>query len=279
MEPNPEIDNLASHIQTVKKSNKPKNITDFIIVEDDDVSKDDKQTIINQFMVNVKGKEISIQNNGHCGGEGHWLETQMGIRHNANNEPDILGYEMKTGNSKTTFIDKAPDIMFLNGKILNKRNKSEKNKYWDQYASKKKSDDKTLGGWSINHFNKDGQKMMVDDQNNITVLYDYNYDTRVDKETLELNKEPHIIAQWNAASLKSAIENKFNKKGFFKCKKENDVFIKICFGKCITFDMWIEGFKNGVIYHDGYSRVNGRGRHVFRAANSKFWDTLITEEY
>lgn len=241
-----------------------------------------KQFVIDKFEKNIKGKEIKIQTNRHSGCEGHWLETQMGIIHNTKNEPDILGYEMKTGTSKTTFFDKVPDKMYLNGKELNKRNKIEKNEYWKKYASKKNSqnsDHKTLGGWSINDFNKARQKIIVDDENNIKVLYDYNYDMRLDKEELGIKQEPHIIAEWKANSLKLAIENKFNIKGFFMCKKENGVFTKICFGKCISFNLWIEEFRKGVIYHDGYSRVNGRGRHVFRAGNNKFWNILITEEY
>jgi len=57
----------------------------------------DKQDIITLFNNNVKGVEISLegQNVKHCGKEGHWLETKMGITHNAKNEPDINGYEMK----------------------------------------------------------------------------------------------------------------------------------------------------------------------------------------
>lgn len=251
--------------------------TEIIIHNDYDA----KQLIIHRFNTCVKGKEITNLNSSHSGKEGHLLETQMGIKHNSKNEPDIYGYEMKTGKTKTTLIDKAPDIMFLNCKELNrtKKDKNDKIEYWNKYATVKKSNSKTLGGWSINKFNNAGQKMIVDDSNNIQVLYDYNYDTRLNKDELGLNNEPHIIAQWNADSLKSAIENKFNKKGFFICKKDKNVFTKICFGVCFTFDTFIREFKNGVIYHDGYSRVDGRGRHVFRAANNKFWNNLITEEF
>ena len=240
----------------------------------------DKQQIIALFNNNVKGVEICLegQNINHCGKEGHWLETKMCIKHNAKNEPDINGYEMKTGDKVTTFIDKAPDIMYLNGEELPRRNKNLKEEYWKKYASTKETDKPTIGGWSIDKFNKSGQKLIVDECNNIVVLYDYKEDTRENKELLELNVVPHIILQWNVKSLSEAINNKFNKKGFFKCIKENKKFTKICFGKPITFDIWINELKKGVIYHDGYSKLDGRGRHVFRASN-KFWNELITEEY
>jgi hypothetical protein len=241
----------------------------------------DKQHILTLFNNHVRDVEICVegQNINHCGKEGHWLETKMGIKHNAKNEPDINGYEMKTGDKVTTFIDKAPDTIYLNGDKLTIRNKKLKEEYWKKYASIKESDKATIGGWRIDQFNYSGQKLCVDEKNNIFVVYDYSQDKRENKECLlDLNKETHIIMQWNADTLKSAIENKFNQKGFFKCVKENNKFVKICFGRSITFDFWIDQVKKGIIYHDGYSKVNGRGRHVFRAAN-KFWNELITEEY
>ena len=47
----------------------------------------DKEKIISLFNNNVKGKEILLDkyNIKHCGKEGYWLETQMGIKHNSKN--------------------------------------------------------------------------------------------------------------------------------------------------------------------------------------------------
>jgi hypothetical protein len=240
----------------------------------------DKQYIITMFNTHVKDRQICLdgQNKKHCGKEGHFLEKQMGLKPNSKNKPDMRGYEMKTGEKVTTYVDKAPNIVFLNGEPLPKRNSSEKRKFWEKYASEKESDKPTIGGWRIYKFNCLGQKLCVDEENNIFVLYDYSHDKRPNKDSLQLDKEPHKIMQWNADALKSCIENKFNQKGFFKCIKHNNAFVKICFGRPITFEFWIDQVKEGFIYHDGYSKVNGRGRHVFRASN-KFWNDLITEEY
>ncbi len=258
-------------------TNSPYECKQNIEKENDQVIDVDKQHIIDLFKANLKGIEICLdgQNINHCGKEGHFAEDRMGIHHNSKNEPDINGYEMKTGCKVTTFIDKKPDTMLLDG---NEMSKTSKKKFWDKYGSEKKSTKTTIGGWSINKCNKCGQKIIVDGDNNICVLYDYKQDTRENKEILQLNKEPHIIMQWNSSTLKHTIENKFNKKGFFKLKKIGNKFETICFGKKITFDVWIAEFKKGIIYHDGYSKLNGRERHVFRASN-KFWDELITEEY
>jgi len=237
-----------------------------------------KQDIINRFKLHVQNVDICLTDYTitHCGKEGHWLETKMGLTHNSKNEPDINGYELKTGEKVTTFIDKIPNCAFINGMEISLKNKTEKSMFWEKYGCKKETNDITIGGWKIDKYNKCGQKLCVDDDNNILILYNYEYDERENKDPLF--KTPHIIMKWNADTLKNTIENKFNKKGFIKCIKHNNKFIKLCFGPPITFNLWINEIKKGNIYHDGYSKLNGRGRHVYRASNS-FWNQLITEEY
>ena len=65
-----------------------------------------EKQIIEIFNQNVKGVDIILddKNSKHCGKEGHWLETQMGIKHNSKNEPDLYGYEMKKSSSKITLV-------------------------------------------------------------------------------------------------------------------------------------------------------------------------------
>lgn len=238
--------------------------------------------IVELFKDAVKDKEIclaSTTNKKHCGKVGHWLETQFGLKHNGKNEPDIFEFEMKSGEEVTTFIDKAPNEKYLDGQLLKARDKKGKQQYWLQYASKKNSEEATIGGWSIMKYNDAGQIMLLDDNNNISIRYDYTHDKRPNKAELGLELQPpHDIMKWHADALKKAIENKFNQKGWFKCKKEGNAFTKLCFGSPITFDLWISDLKKGNIYHDGYSKLNGRGRHVFRAGND-YWDSLIIAEY
>ena len=246
--------------------------------DEDDIG---KQQIKKLFDDNVRGVPICLdgQNAGHCGKEGHRLETLMGIKHNSKNEPDINGYEMKTGESVTTFVDKAPDTFFVDGiKIPSGKIKKYKQSFFEKYACAKNTDVLTMGGWSYHKYNHCGQRLCTDDKNNVYVIYDWTHDKRENKDALYLNKTPHPIMRWYADSLKNAIEKKFNNKGFFKCIKQNNAYVKICFGKPITFDTWIDELKKGIIYHDGYSKPKGRWRHVFRARNA-FWDSLITEEY
>jgi hypothetical protein len=84
----------------------------------------EKQKIIDLFLENVKGVQVCMEGNvRHCGKRGHWLETRMGLSHNSKNEPDMYGYEMKTGENVTTFVDKAPDRMWIDGVEIQKRDK------------------------------------------------------------------------------------------------------------------------------------------------------------
>ena len=84
--------------------------------------------------------------------------------------------------------------------------------------------------------------------------------------------------------MKKHIDNKFNKKGFFICKKNKcEKYDKICFGLPITFELFIEKIKNGDIYFDSgmyfdSNKPNGRHYSQWRA-NRKFWNTLIIEEF
>jgi len=48
--------------------------------------------------------------------------------------------------------------------------------------------------------------------------------------------------------MKPHIDNKFNKKGFFICKKINNKYEKICFGKSFNFEYFIECIKNKRLY-------------------------------
>lgn len=248
----------------------------------------EKQEIINLFLTNVKDKEIKLDNYNasHCGKEGHWLEKQMNIKQNQKNLPDINGFEMKKEtNSVTTFIDKVPSKKLLLGNIIKPKEKVNKLIFWNMFGSKKQSDEVTLGGWKINKYDNNGQILVVDKDNNIQIIYNYIEDKRKNKSEIIDNfykLEKQIILQWNMEDIKKCIDNKFNVKGFFICKKNNASasYNKICFGKAFSFEQWINDVKLGKIYYDGYSKCNGRWRGCFRA-NNTYWNLLLipNEEY
>jgi hypothetical protein len=93
-----EIDILINKIKSLEISKKDEELNTIKIIKD---------KIIKLFNDNVKDKKIILEdyNTNHCGKEGHWLESQMNIRHNSQNLPDIDGFEMKKSSSKITIGD------------------------------------------------------------------------------------------------------------------------------------------------------------------------------
>ncbi len=261
------------------------------------VTDENKLKIIEIFLQNIKGKQFEDINNKHCGKEGHWLETKMGISHNSKNEPDLYGYEMKKDSSKITFGDfSASEYLFSKNKeyIIQYNNWNDielpnisKNDFI-QYFGTPNEKKKNRYSWSgkcvpsYNIWNMFGQILQVDENNNIYVLYSFEKDTRENKNTLPkiLQKENIMIAFWKENKIRNHIDNKFNINGFFICKKTNGIYDKICFGKKFDYNYFIECIKNGIIIFDsGMYQSNSRNYSLFRSNMNNFWSKLITEEF
>ena len=257
----------------------------------------DKQEIITLFNNNVKGVKIEFdtQNIKHCGKEGHWLETKMGIKHNSKNEPDINGYEMKKSSNKTTLGDFSASEYVFSSK--NKRNCINNLNNWTDEIKLSRIDFIKIFGnlhpnknnrysWSgscvpiYNIWNSNGQMLSVAENNDIIIYYSFSKDTRNKKVDFPeyLKNNNIVIALWKYEKMKKHINNKYNKKGFFICKKIGNIYEQICFGKAFDFEYFIECIKNKkIIFDSGMYDVNSRNYSQFRGSN--FWNELITEEY
>lgn len=246
-----------------------------------------KKRIITLFRENVRGKkaDTTLSNIRHDGKSGHWLEKQMGISHNASNSPDIDGFEMKNfTRSKTTFGDwSASYYLYRDEKygitrdqfitIFGAPNILKKNRYsWSGKPCPK-----------INEFNTFGQKLVVDDSNNIFAIYSFSKDLREDKSLVVpklIQKDNLIIATWDAEMMKRRVEDKFNKLGWFKCLTDSDgVYTTIVFGDPITFESWIEGVKKGLIYFDSGMYVGNIRPYSQWRADNRYWESLVTDTY
>ena len=255
---------------------------------------DSKQQIIELFNNNVKGVEINLkeQNKNHCGKEGHWLENKMGIKHNSKNEPDINGYEMKISSNKTTLGDFSASEYAFSGK--NKRNNINKLNNWtDEIKLSRNNFIKIFGNlnlsknrysWSgccvptFNNWNYNGQNLIINNNNDIIIYYSFSKDKRNLEIPIIFKNDNIVIALWKVEKMKPHIDNKFNKNGFFICKKINSKYEKICFGKPFNFEYFIECIKNKkIIFDSGMYEGNNRNYSQFRG--SCFWNELIIEEY
>jgi hypothetical protein len=238
-------------------------------------------------MNNIKNKKISLTSytKEHDGKEGHWLEKKMGLKPNCYTEPDILGYEMKKSATKITFGDfSATEYLFTNGGITRKEfityfgepNPLKENRYsWSGrcFPIYKKWND---CGQMIHLKNKD-----------LCIYYSYEKDKRERKLDFPdfLKGKKITIAKWNGEILKSKIDRKFNKKGFFICKKKKGenkgekTYNKICFGKPFSYDFFLTYFKKREIFLDSGMYDGNRRNYSHFRGRSSFWDTLITDEY
>jgi hypothetical protein len=256
-----------------------------------------KNEIIKIFNANVKGIEICLknENKNHCGKEGHWLETKMGIKHNSNNTPDIYGYEMKKSSAKTTLGDFSASEYAFSQK--NKRNYININNNWTddvkisrtdfiRYFGNPNPNKNNRYSWSgscvpvYNNWNENGQNLLISDNNDITIYYSFEKDTRSKKTDFPdyLKNDKILIAIWKVEKMKPHIEDKFNKNGFFICKKKDNKYDTICFGKPFNFEYFIESIKNKkIIFDSGMYEGNSRNYSQFRG--SYFWNELIIEEY
>lgn len=267
------------------------------IIQKEDEIDFDKNQIITLFNNNVKGVKICLeeQNINHRGKEGHWLETKMGIKHNAKNEPDINGYEMKKSSNKTTLGDFSASEYIFSRK--NKRNNINDLNNWTDEIKLCRSDFIRIFGnpnpnknnrnsWSgscvptYNNWNSNGQILKINENNDIIIYYSYSNDKRSIKNDfpLFLQKDNIVIVLWKAEKMKQHINNKFDKKGFFICKKIDDKYEKICFGKSFNFEYFIECLKNKKIIFDS-GMYDGNNRNYSHFRGTYFWNELINEEY
>jgi hypothetical protein len=264
-----------------------------------------KQQLITLFRVHIKGKkpDLSGRNIKHDGREGQWLENQFGIHSNASNSADIMGYELKNEtSSKTSFGDwSANEYIYNNPLYSSVFSDATPLKRRDKFLSIFGKPNIQKGGrcsWSgepcpkIGTFNRFGQKLVVLSNNDIIALYCYSQDQRDNKSTVVpeiLQKENIELARWygnetpkgkKGKCLKDKVEDKFNDKGWFTCKKDSTgAYYKICFGNPMTFNAWIELVKRGIVFFDsGMYQGNKRPYSQWRAENN-YWNSLIIEEF
>lgn len=265
----------------------------------------DKEKLVEIFRNNIKGRlpNTTGMNTRHDGRKGHWLEQQFGVHHNADNSADIFGYELKNETtSKTTFGDwSANEYIYNNSEysaIFNKSSSIENRDIFLLIFGKPNPLKNNRCSWSgepcpkISGYNNFGQRLVIEENKDIVAEYNYHFDCRLNKEEIvppQLRKDNLILARWYGASvpfgkkgkcLKSKLEDKFNDKGWFTCKTDNQGrYCKICFGKPMTFDNWIELVRTGIVFFDsGMYQGNERPYSQWRANNS-YWDSLITEEF
>lgn len=259
-----------------------------------------KSEIIKRFNERVKGRipDVTNLNQQHDGREGHWLEAQMGIARNADNRPDLMGYEMKnqTTSGKISFGDwSADEYIYLHGRGKNKTNSINReynilrNDFLRIFGKPNLEKNGRLS-WSgipcptyYNTISQFGQKLTKDSNNNIIITYSFSEDTRADKSIIvpnNMQEDNLVIAKWYKDSIQTKLERKFNQEGWFTCTKDaTGAYSQIHFGLPMNFTSWMRLLEQGVVFFDsGMYAGNPRPYSQWRASTG-FWHSLIIETY
>ena len=135
----------------------------------------------------------------------------------------------------------------------------------------------------IDIYNRYGQILNVDDNDNIIVYYYFSEDRRNNKFAIippELQVDGVEIAIWSRDIIKKKLEDKFNQNGWFKCYKDHDgYYTHIGFGPKIPFEHWIQWVREGVVFFDSGMYEGNRRPYAQWRANNVFWDGLVEEYY
>lgn len=248
--------------------------------------------IICRFFNKVYGKipQINSSHPRHDGAIGHWLETQMGIAHNADNYADLLGYEMKNDTtSKTTFGDWSADFYLFKNKRSNPHSSLSRTQFIRIFGkpNPEKGNRYSWSGTPIPTIDTpstwNGSRMIIDKNDTITIIYNYSDDPRSNKSQIipiEFQNNPVILASWSRSWLEPKLSRKFSQNGWFKCYRgSNGVYNRIAFGEPMNFDNWLDLVRKGVVFFDsGMYEGNSRNYSQWRANNS-YWESLIVREY
>jgi len=276
-----------------------------------------RKKIVDIFMSNVYGKRADTAGSDpkHSGKEGHWLEKQMGVAPNASNEPDLMGYEMKTETSPITvgsfdpnywiFRDEKrfPDLIGKKGKEKTDERKVNQNNFLN-YFGKPNVKKKNRMSWSgspipkINETNSFGMKITISEDSTCQIFYSFSEDMRENKKSIiperfqtgqieiarwDASNDESVRANWNSTgknSIREKWNRKWNKNGWFICRKGKDKkYNLIVFGRPQKFEFFVSHFKTGEIYFDsGMYYGNNRNYCQWRTSEKTF-DNLIVETY
>jgi hypothetical protein len=261
-----------------------------------------RDEITNMFNKNIKNKEIKDISKSK--NEGNWLEEQMGISANSLNAPDILGYEMKKYSNKITLGDYSASEYIYQKKTphLNKENNNNDDNNNDKTLSPPsppmsrneficffgKSNPKKNGRYSwcgtsvpkYNEWNNNGQILQITDEQDICIYYSYIKDQRhgIEIPYILKKKEKTMVAIWKKEKIKKNIENKFNQRGFFICKKTGNTFQEIFFGKPFDYNYFLDKIKTKQITFESSMKEGcSRNYSCFRASVNDFWKELFLD--
>ena len=182
------------------------------------LSKDEsRQNIIDHFHKNVLGKspDDSELKTNHKGNLGHWLESNLGGRIDADGNADLNGYECKVESEKTSWGDwGAPYRIFCDKsyKIFDKKNAYEN--MWVLVKSlgvlrshPRKGVFYSMSGEHVPTYINDETNIglsLIKKNMDISITYDFSKDQRHNKNEItphEFKKDDLLIFKWHGTDI------------------------------------------------------------------------------
>lgn len=231
------------------------------------------------FNRHIKGRMFS-NSSSHDGSLGHWLEVQCGVRPNAIPGADLDGYEIKSGGQKGSFGDwMAGWYLWYDSPFV-----QTKEQFLNIFGSKKREDKPNRVSWTgsdygskvSNVFTRSGQRLSVNEFEEIIVEYSYEDDHRPMKSQIippSFQVGVHVIVRWERERISEFVENKFGQRGWvmFSVRTVNGVKTvdSLYLGQPFNFSFWIYEFGQGnIILDSGMNSDNNRNYSTFRAPKS-----------
>ena len=277
--------------------------------------------IIINFHKNVLGKSPSKSEleSKHKGKRGHWLETKLGGKIDADGNADLNGYECKVKSQKTTWGDwGAPYRIFSDKRytVFNKKHSHENMHFFVKtFGLQRNEVDKgiyySMSGkdfpQKINDSTDTGLSL-IEKNSDILMQYSFSKDKRKNKKKLvpnALQKNNLLIYQWHGTdnnynvyvnnikinnlpidikktsfSLEERVRRKFGIYGVVVgLYDKSKGFYGLEFLKVVTFNDWLDAFKNkDIIFDSGLTTLSKRQRNQWRSS-AKFMGSLVVNTY
>ena len=280
-----------------------------------------KERIIQIFKKKVFGKYPSKNQllSQHKGKIGHWFEEKMGVKHNADGNADLFGWELKAKGKKMSWGDwSAPYRIFCDQRFdFNAKTVKENQWRFARIFGVYRLDSKAYS-WSGDHVpdyietrKHSGMTIRLDKNKDISIYYDYSLDKRKDKTNQVprvLRKNNLLLMRWHGTdqsfnqyksyvienklpihaifegkrrliSLEERVRRKFNVHGIAFGLYSKEAFFGLTFTKAVSFDDWISYFINKDIFYDTGLTERNKRPYNQWRSHKSFMDSLVEDEY
>jgi len=238
------------------------------------------EELCQHFLSNLKGIKLEKKSK-HDGELGHQVEKIFGVKPNSSMKSDLSWLELKTcgkRGDKTTLWDKNPSWIY--GKEDKLSNKDFNTKFCHWFGTPKKEKG---GRWSwsgtvspqyYENWSWAGQKITLDKEENVIIIYCYEKDARPFKDEVipeELKNKATCIARWDKRDLENHLAQKYSASVALITHKEEKIEECRINSRPLLYSDFLNNFRSKLIFFDS-GRKEGEARNYSSFRGKKeFW--------